>query len=265
MKNPMVIREFGASSVQGERDEMQDVYSMHHLRVDKNGVGARIHVFDGHGDYGQYAARIADSVFSSNLSVPITDIATVFGKADRAIENASIDGGATATVVDINIDLSGERTIATYWAGDSPAYLISPTGDRLQNANSRLSCTPNLHNVENQSEINRMKHEGVFVSGDYFGRLAVSRSLGDSNWYRGVITDPDCTDWQSRGPRLLVVGTDGALFSETTQEVLDDVLERKKHGASLQKIAEYITHKYASMTGDNATVVLADLPSMYEQ
>lgn len=262
MNNLLPFGEIGVSSIQGPRHDMQDVYAIHHLRRNRYGVGGRIHVFDGHGHEGAAAAQVASSVFTVHLNQPIEELKNVFFQADAEILRASIDGGTTATVVDINIDQTGTRTISTLWAGDSPAYLAWPDLDFIGDRNTIYTCTDALHNVDNHAEVERMRNAGVHTSTRYFGNIAISRSLGDSGRYPGVIPDPEATEFQSKNNRLLIVGSDGVLDSEDTIDVIGDVL-RLQYTGTLQKAAEHIAYKYSLKNNDNATIILADLPRLF--
>ena len=261
MKNLSPFEEIGASSVQGPRSDMQDTYSIQFSRRDRNGIGGRIHIFDGHGEDGGTASRLANDIFTQNINVPAENLEHVFRQADAELLGASIDGGTTATVVDVAINPQGTRTITSLWAGDSPAYLAWPDLDIIGDEHTIYPCTVPLHNIDNQDEVQRMQTAGVHVYGRHFGSIAISRALGDSTRYRGVIPDPEMTEFHSKNNRLLVVGSDGVLTSENTIDVLSDVLKLSRIG-SLQKAAEYITRKYAEENHDNATVVLANLPKL---
>lgn len=260
-KKEPIFTDIGVSSIKSSRDKMQDTYSVQHLEPNKRTAANRIHIFDGHLEKGQKAAEIARTVFNDRLDVPIEELADVFVDADTEIANASIRGGTTATVVQISVN-NNERSISSYWAGDSPAYYITCDDD---DALVALECTPTLHNAQNESEVARMKAIGVPVTEEgRFGGIMVSRSLGDGKHYNGLIPTPDSQTFDSQKAGLLVMGSDGVLTDRTTQDVLMDIVNYQRT-EKLQTIAAYITHKYGLSTGDNATLFLGSMPDLRQK
>lgn len=235
-------------AVQRERSEMQDRYW---IRDD----GRAMAVFDGHWTEGEAAAQYAADFFEDTW-----DRYTWANRTEQFIdcdnEMSRFNGGTTATVAEIVSPSADEHLLVVHNVGDSPAYIVDPTGDN--GTSIEMSA---YHNVSNSHEIERMKREGSPRIGKYFAvnetyLQAVSRSLGDQAC-RGVIGRPSKYVERLSDGQLVVVATDGVLNEKTTDAVLARIVESDKANKSLDEMTEESITLAEQWSGDNATIIIA--------
>jgi len=223
-------------------------------------------VFDGHG--GKDAADMAadllhkevvklPSFLSGNLAEALNQ---GFASTDKQILETGAKqkwtNGATAVVVFII-----RNTLYLGNAGDSEA-VVAEIGDQEEHQAHLLS---EKHKPSDERE--RIEAAGGHVIfGRVLGNLAVSRSLGDSDFKTPMNRAPG--DWVSAVPfvrdipltpknTFLIIACDGLWDKMTYQEAVDFIYQRKQEGKSPTEAAQLITQEALNKGSlDNITTVV---------
>jgi len=265
----------GFESVQGRRWTMEDT----HVLIDDLNANIPIPnndhprayyaVFDGHG--GKDAADLAaehlhkdvvgvPSFLSGNIKDALTE---GFSKTDKLILDTGAKqkwtNGATAVVVFIV-----GHTLYLGNAGDSEAVLAQ-IGEHNAHEAHLLS---EKHKPSDERE--RIEAAGGHVIfGRVLGNLAVSRSLGDSDFK--VPMNRASADWVSAVPYthqielspknpFLIIACDGLWDKMTYQEAVEFIFQRKEEGKSPVEAAQLITQEALNKGSlDNITTVIVYL------
>jgi len=264
----------GFESVQGRRWTMEDT----HVLIDDLNTAlslpsdiprAYYAVFDGHG--GKDAADLAaehlhlDVVGApSFLSGSIPDALTLgFSKTDKYILETGAKhkwtNGATAVVVFIV-----GNTLYLGNAGDSEAVLAQ-IGE--QNAHEAHLLSEKHKPSDERERIEAAGGHVIF--GRVLGNLAVSRSLGDSDFKTPMNRAQG--DWVSAVPFIrntqltpqnpfLIIACDGLWDKMTYQEAVDFIFQRKQEGRTPTEAAQLITQEALNKGSlDNITTVIVYL------
>ncbi len=257
--------EIGAQLCLGRRNTLQDDY---YATAEELSCFAA--VFDGHGRSGDAVAnRATEAMGMLGSNIP-ADMTETFAGIDQTIQNIPwISGGTTATTVRVRplVDKQGRlfKEIITNNVGDSPALLVDPRDPFREGGTIQLST---YHDVSNQDEVERMRAAGYDLNGKYFrsrrdgnyNDIMVSRAIGDRD-LPGLISCPSRSRLFSRAERLLLVASDGVLRPETQRAVIETMCQDFRLKAPMGHIATHLAEKFANITGDNATAVVAHLPS----
>ena len=258
-----VNSEVGIYSEQGKRKYQEDIAG--HLSV---GDAELYVLFDGH--VGRKAVNTAWEFVknkSEHFLLPAIKgrkkiagaFTNLFKSIDWEIQKKRTVSGTTALIA---LKKDGEIWVAN--AGDSKAVLISPFGN--------IYPLNHIHRAGRyESEDGRVKKAGgkigiggsgkVYRVADIQGRpgLMVTRALGDSNSFPGVIPTPEVKKIKVRRGDTLVLMVDGVWGSVNEKEVKEIVRGKKRRGETAEDMAKDIV-KTALKKGsrDNVTCVVVN-------
>ncbi len=256
--------EIGAAMTQGPRDTLQDVYHV----IETGELSCFASVFDGHGPNGDVAAsRAVEHMYNLGTDIP-DNMTGTFASIDRSIRNIPwVRGATTATTVKVRPFTDGQgrlfKKVTTNNVGDSTALLVDPNDPFRVGGIVHLTAD---HDGSNQAEVERMAQAGYVYDGHYFRPLScvsgimISRSLGESD-FPGVIPTPYWSQALSRAERLLLVTSDGVVRFGTQRDAIEMMCEDFRQGMPMGKIATRLVEEFATITRDNATAIVAHLPS----
>jgi len=260
----------GFESVQGRRWTMEDTHVLlddlsEALKVPFEHRHAYYAVFDGHG--GQDAANMAADLLHKEV---IADAAFKEGHLPKALQSAF-------SSTDRKILDAGK---AQRWTNGATAVVVFIVGNKLYLANAGDSeAVLAVKNDEGtKAELLSFKHKpteererieaagGHVIFGRVLGNLAVSRSLGDSDFK--VPMNRASADWVSAEPHLreieltpnnpfLILACDGLWDKITYQEAVDIITEKKAEGKTPAEAAQFITQESLTKGSmDNITTVI---------
>jgi serine/threonine protein phosphatase PrpC len=278
-----LIVPFGQHSELGTRTKQQDTSAY----IPEKGLAA---VFDGHGPYGERAARHALKFLRAHPQSPedLASLENFFREVHAHLLDSTIhpEGDGTTGLVAHLADTPDGYTITTGNVGNSHAMLLKPGGAHLLTTD---------HSAANLDEVNRLYEEhGVetVYSGTRFDATAnaameLSRMLGDRR-LREEITDyhkhdseqlflatPAVKHVEVEGPAILAMFTDGVFryhphhdpenprgveqhqLVRHAQELID--WHQKITDQTLGALAAQLVNKF--VRADNATALLIGLPA----
>jgi protein phosphatase 1L len=234
----------------GERDEQQDRYCMHPIRM--NGIeGHLLAVFDGHGgeSAAQYCRTCLPGYFHPEGPEDVPN-ALARAIARLAKEVSASRAGTTLSAVCV-LERHGSATIATI--GDSPVIVRKQDGSVWWNSQ---------HNVRSNTEERRSavargaKYSHGYISLSYDGEgLQLSRALGDASLRKILSDEPEIHTIAS--PKVIALMTDGIFNDEhTDEETLETVSSRiRLESADANSILAWRMTKCGNLH-DNTTIVL---------
>ena len=258
--------EYGASSVQGKRDAMEDAHQViQDLTAFANRFGGKklsyFAVFDGHtGDkVATYAATrlhlnlILDRFFSSNIEEALRN---AFAKTDKEFLATERNDGSTAIVAVIEGNMLYIANL-----GDSRAVLEK---------NGEVEFATEDHKPNHPKEKARIEAAGGFVkNGRVSGRLAVSRAFGDKTYkiLGGKIKAPLVSNVPTISRKqltpqnkFLILASDGLWDVMTNQEAVDLVHKKLKQHQNPQKASKaLVTRALKEGSKDNITALVVSL------
>jgi integrin-linked kinase-associated serine/threonine phosphatase 2C len=272
--------ESGHFGLQGRRSTMEDyvvvidnVNSTFEL-LSKNCNRSLYAVFDGHS--GPEAAELASIHLHRDIILcPAFNEGNIFAairagveKTDQFILNKARElHFESGTTVAMALLIGEELYIANL--GDTEIVLGQQTTD---NGISEHSICPIVltekHKPDNDREKERILAAGGFVFRHrIFGKLAVSRSLGDSE-YKMPKAKGDMVSWEpylnkvslTENDQFLIIACDGLWEKLSYQEAVDFVAEHRKQGKNAQEICKLLAQKAFDMGSlDNISVIIVFL------
>lgn len=249
---PIVPPNAAGVETMGQRSKMEDKHTiMPYLggRQDRHFYG----VYDGHG--GSSSAWQASSRLHEHLARNLDQglpyeqaVSNAYHEMDKAIINMAIQDGTTAVTALVDKD-----NLVVANVGDARAVL-----DRGGHA-VRLSVDHKPSDPKEQARIRAAGHTVTHIGGSWRvnGNLAVARALGDREFKRSVIADPDVSITQlTSKDNKVILACDGVWDVISDQEATDLIRNIKD-----PKQASEVLKNEALRRGstDNITVVVVDL------
>ncbi|XP_049849468.1 protein spalten-like [Schistocerca gregaria] len=268
----------GWAAVRGFRPRMEDYVC---VLDDLNEIGTRGHVnrsfyavYDGHA--GSLAAEMASEMVARAVveELGFGEVETVFRrvllKCDKMIiercDQRNSCSGTTALICMIEgerlyvVNLGDSEVVLAYvpnryWDGDKSSRLVA-------------RVLSEKHTPTQRRETKRFSQfGGIILNGRIFGKLAVSRALGDSEYkipkinVNYVSNEPFIRSLQlDPSHRFLILASDGLWSKVSPQQAVDFVQERLLAEMPLSEISREIAqHAIERGSQDNVSVIVVSL------
>ena len=231
-------------------------------------------VCDGHGgiEAAEMTSQILAKHFVTSLSVQGTDVLEAYRQAihltDADVLDRANEENWLAGTTCVSCFIEGE-ILYVCSVGDSEAIIAKRRDDSVS-GNSPYEGIPVSfkHKPSDDAEKQRITEAGALVfRGRIFGKLAVSRALGDAEFKMPkakadyVICDPHLASYQlDESHAFLIVACDGLWDKVTYQEAVDFVYEQQQTEKSAQQISELLAARAIDKgSKDNVTVIVVEL------
>lgn len=254
----------GIAHTQGIRDSMEDA-----IKVYEFDDSIHVGLYDGHNGYkvAEYAAKYMPKILDRQLNTSKPEHALImsFAEVESQIElNPKIDSrkiGSTALVAHIKplSNSHGRGWLANL--GDSRSILLT-----FSEKNYKITELSTDHKPDLPVEQKRIIAKGGFVTapGTYFGSvarldglLAVSRSLGDTEFGEKISHVPDIKEFNWKTGDIVIMACDGVWDVLTNEEAADIVWKSFSYKGDIQEAAEQLRNAaIAKNSSDNVSVAL---------
>lgn len=242
---------YGASSAQGLRPQMEDLYIAQPHWTEMRGLYA---VFDGHSGIGAAnlcRERLPNMLVSSNdSSVTCLTITACFRTLDNMIKEEKVGGGTTATTCIVD-----RKWVVLGNTGDSRSIIGDVAGDVIASTNDHKPVGDEFLRVWNSGGY-VLSTSGLPRVG---GELAMSRALGSK--LQGVIPDPEfVVHTRTDQDAYVLMASDGVWDVMSNEEAANIVHVALKGGHGCGNASRLVISTALRKGGcDNVTAVVVDL------